>query len=275
MRARAIACAASALIVTAACSPAAPPRPALAPSESWCPDGFEVGPQDTCFAVPEAHGKDTPVLVYLHGMYAGHGSPEEWALVRTATQKGFAVLVPRGKRGLCAWKAELADHFCWPREPEDPQSFTSIVAEWDKALWQIDALLDGGTHKRFVLGSANGAFFAEHLATHGYFPAQAYAIVNGGALEPTPPPAAAKPLPPILLVAAEAASSEAPKTKALHEELAKAGWPHAYCGRQGDAALASTDLDAALAFFKKHAGGGPAKGQGGALACEAPLKPGP
>ena len=156
----------------------------LSASESWCPDGFEVGPQDTCFAVPETTTKDTPVLVYLHGMYAGHGSPEEWRLVRSAVSKGFAVVVPRGKRGLCAWKADLADNFCWPQEVEDPQAFKNVVAEWDRVLWQVDAILEGGSHKRYVLGFSNGANFAAYLAEHGLFPAQAYAIVGGGALEP-------------------------------------------------------------------------------------------
>lgn len=250
----------------AACGPTAPPRAALAPSDSWCPDGFEVGPQDTCFAVPEPHGKDTPVLVYLHGMYRGHGSPEEWALVRTATQRGFAVVVPRGKRGQCAWKAELADHFCWPHEPEDAQSFRATVAEWDRVLWQVDALLDGGTHPRFVLGSSNGGFFAAHLAAARLFKAEGWAIVNGGALNgaPPPPPGGA----PMLIVAAD--DDAEPGPRALHADLAKHGVPHAFCGRPGGPALSAADVDGALAFFRKVTRGGAASAK---AACEAPLRP--
>ncbi len=266
------ACALAVVVVSAfACTTPPPPKPALAATESWCPDGFEIGPQDTCFAVPESHTKDTPVLVYLHGMYKGHGSAEEWALVRSATQKGFAVVMPRGKRGLCAWKAELADAFCWPHEPEDPQTFKSIVAEWDKVLWQTEALLDGGPRKRFVLGVANGATFAEHLATHGLFPAQGFALVDGGSLEPAPA-SSSKSLPPMLLVSTAGDAEGAVKTKSLHDELVKAGWPHAYCGRAGDEQLQAGDLDAALTFFKKHASGA---SKGTALACDAPLKPAP
>src|SRR5262249_20531127 len=120
------------------------PPPQTAPSslanaaETWCPDHFESGPSDTCFAIPDSPTKDTPVLVYLHGMYQGHGSPEEWSAVSVALQRGFAVVIPRGKRGLCAWRAELKDHYCWPQDSEDPQTVKSVVTEWDRVLWQVD-----------------------------------------------------------------------------------------------------------------------------------------
>lgn len=261
--------------LASACGTTPPPaRPALTANESWCPDGFEIGPQDTCFAVPESHTKDTPVVVYLHGMYKGHGSAEEWALVRSVAAKGFAVVIPRGKRGLCAWKAELSDHFCWPHEPEDPQSFKSIVAEWERVLWQIDALLEGGTHKRYVLGFSNGGFFAEHLATRGFFHAQAYAIVNGGPLEGETFPRAEKGAPPMLLLASEGEEAQGPKMKALHEGLAQGGWPHAYCARPAEPALSQADIDAAVGFFKKQ-GAGSLRSSGATVPCDAPLKPAP
>ena len=233
----------------ASCSPSKPAA-TLSASESWCPDGFESGPQDTCFAVPETTTKETPILVYLHGMYAGHGSPEEWRLVRTAVEKGYAVVVPRGKRGLCAWKAELADNFCWPQEVDDPQAFKNVVAEWDRVLWQVDAILENGVHKRYVLGFSNGAFFATYLAEHGLFPAQAYALVGGGALEP-PRKATTKPVP-LMLISAQDDVYQAPKTKELHEGLAKIGWTHAWCTHPGAHPLAKEDVDASLRFFKRE-----------------------
>jgi len=231
------------------CSPSKPVA-TLSASDSWCPDGFESGPQDTCFAVPETTTKETPILVYLHGMYAGHGSPEEWRLVRTAVDKGYAVVVPRGKRGLCAWKAELADNFCWPQEVDDPQAFKNVVAEWDRVLWQVDAILENGPHKRYVLGFSNGAFFATYLAEHGLFPAQAYALVGGGALEP-PRKAAAKSVP-LMLISAQDDPDQAPKTKELHDGLSKVGWTHAWCTHPGPHPLAKEDVDASLRFFKRE-----------------------
>ena len=248
-----------------ACSPAKPANPVMAASESWCPDGFEIGPQDTCFAVPEATTHDTPILVYLHGMYTGHGSAEEWSLVHSAVGKGFAVVVPRGKRGLCAWKEELKDHFCWPQESEDPQAFKSIVSEWDRVLWQVDAIMEGGTHKRYVLGYSNGGSFAEYLAAHALFPAQAYSIVNGGGLgQPQKPPRAI----PVMLMTADGDSEQGPKMKELHAELAKEGWPHAYCTRPGPHPLSSLDLDSSLKFFKRDADGGLKAAPSGYFGCE-------
>jgi len=61
--ARAVVLAGSGLVGLAACGPGKPPVATLSASDSWCPDGFEVGPQDTCFAVPEMTTKDTPVII--------------------------------------------------------------------------------------------------------------------------------------------------------------------------------------------------------------------
>lgn len=261
------------VVLGAACggSNAAPAQTVLATNESWCPDGFEVGPQDTCFAIPDAHDKNTPILVYLHGMYTGHGSAEEWSLVHSAVARGFAVVIPRGRRGACAWKAELKDHFCWPQEVDDPPSFKSVVQDWDRVLWQVDALLEGGTHKRYVLGFSNGGFFATYVAAHGLFPADGWAIINGGPLEPAPK------LPkksPMLLVSAQDDSDQGPKMKELHDSLAKAGWPHAFCSRPGPHSLASEDVEAALRFFKRDADG-TLKANAGSYPCEGGTKPAP
>jgi poly(3-hydroxybutyrate) depolymerase len=237
-------------------------------SEPWCPEGFEVGPQDTCFAIPDDAGPGTPVLVYLHGMYEGHGSAEEWSLVRSATDRGFAVIMPRGRRGLCAYKAELKDHFCWPQEPEDPEAFKSLVREWNRVLWQVDALMDGGTHKRYVLGFSEGGYFASFLATQGIFRAEAFAIVNGGRLAPKPTTGAV----PVALIAAQADAEQRPKMKELHETLARAGWPHAYCARPGGDALSEADLEAALGFFRRDLEG-TLRTKNGAYPCDPPAKP--
>lgn len=272
---------------TATTDPATPHHTLSNAGETWCPDGLEQGPNDTCFAIPEKPAKDTPVLVYLHGMYQGHGSPEEWAAVRTATQKGYAVFIPRGKRGLCPWKAEFKDYYCWPQDPDDEPAMKSVIKDWEKGLWQVDALLEGGTHKRYVLAYSNGGFFASYVATHGLFPAQAWAIVNAGQIAP-PPPAAAPPAPapakgkappaplpsslPILLVAAQDDAEQAPKVKELHEALTKSSWPHAYCPHPGGHALTADDVDSALKFFKRDADGA-LKPTGTTYSCDAAAAP--
>jgi poly(3-hydroxybutyrate) depolymerase len=200
-------------------------------------------------------------------MYEGHGSPAEWEAVRVAVQRGFAVIIPRGKRGQCAWRTELKNHFCWPQDAEDTESMKMIIAEWEKVLWQVDAVLEGGTHKRYVLGFSNGGFFASFIATHGLFPGQAYAIVNGGPL--APPSAKAKPLP-IMLVTAQDAPEAAPKMKELHETLRNVSWPHAFCPRSGGPALTADDVEVALRFFK-HDVDGSLKAQAGAYPCDAAI----
>ncbi len=230
--------------------------------ETWCPDGFEPGSNETCFAIPEQATKDTPVLVYLHGSYTGHGSPEEWSAVRVAAQRGFAVIIPRGKRGLCAWRVEVKDHFCWPQEPEDTAGIKKLLSEWESVLWQVDALLPQGTHKRYVLGSGNGGFFASFLATHGLFPGQAYAVVNGG---PLAPPGKGKPVPILLIPTPDPEST--PKMRELHESLGKASWAQAFCPRQGSSALTAEDVEAALRFFKRDADGS-LKAQGNVYPCD-------
>lgn len=232
--------------------------------ETWCPEGFESGPNDTCFALPDKGDKDTPVVVYLHGMYSGHGLPSEWRAVRGAVDHGFAVVVPRGKRGLCAWRSELKDYYCWPQDPEDTSSMKSVVAEWSRVLWQVDALLEGGVHKRYVLGSSNGGFFAEYLATHGVFPGRAYAVVNGGALGH---PEKRSPLPMLLIRADDAKEAANPMTE-LHDVLSKSGWPHAFCRRSGGPELTTEDVDSALRFFRQDAAG-LLKVRAGAYACDA------
>lgn len=251
-------------VLLAAC-PSSKPVTTLASSESWCPDGFEVGPQDTCFAVPEATTKDTPILVYLHGPFTGHGSAQEWTLVHAAVAKGFAVVVPRGKRGLCAWTAEVKDHFCWPQEVDDPHAFKATVAEWDRVLWQVEAILEGKEHKRYVLGYSQGGHFASYLASHALFPAQAYAIVNGGPLGPTSKPASAVP---VLLVSAQDDAEQAPKMSSLHDGMTKASWPHAFCTRPGAHALAASDVESALRFFSNEARGGLKAPKDGAYPCD-------
>jgi poly(3-hydroxybutyrate) depolymerase len=248
-------------LVATACKSSAPPpgdtKVTLhAPPESWCPEGFETGPSDTCFAIPEQPPRDAPVLVYLHGTYAGRGAPPEAALLKSATKRGFAVVLPRGKRGHCAWKAEAKDNFCWPQEPDDPVGMKGVVAEWDRVLWQVDALLEGGTHRRYVFGFGSGGSFAAHLATRAFFTGEAYAVVDGVALAP--------PLPPRGKVSTLVMSAESnAKTKELHDGLAKSGWNHAFCPRGGTGGdLKADDVETVLRFFEHVV-----KGERGAFSC--------
>ena len=260
-------------ILAVGCGPKPDGKTSLASSESWCPDGFEIGPADTCFAIPEKTEKDTPILVYLHGMYEGHGSAEEWALVRLATTKGFAVIIPRGKRGSCELRAELKNHFCWPREAEDPQAAKTIVGEWEKVIWQVNALLEPGTHPRFVMGFADGGAFTAYLASRSLFPASGWSVVNGGQLEPMSHGKKA----PMILVSGAGDAESAPHMRELSDGLTKWAWPHAACVRPGGHALTAEDVEASLAFFRHDAlnYGGSGASAKQPLSCEGGTKPAP
>ena len=245
-----------------------PKPPVEAVPEHWCPEGFEPGHGDLCFALPVEHGPHTATVVYLHGMMQGHGSADEWAAARSAVAHGFAVVLPRGHRGLCAWKPELKDHFCWPQDPSDQAEMKSVVSDWDRTLWQVNELLEGGTHPRYVLAFSNGAFFAAHLARTGLFKADAYALVGGGA--PFEEPASGDAHPPMLLLTAEKDDAQGPKVKELHEQLTREKWPNLRCTRPGEHPLTGEDVDAALRFFRHEPAGGSFTCEGQAPAAPAP-----
>lgn len=245
-----------------------PKPPVEAVAEHWCPEGFEPGHGDVCFALPVEHGPSTAILVYLHGMLEGHGSPEEWAAARSAIVHGFAVVLPRGRRGLCDWKPELKDHFCWPQDSADVTEMKTVVGAWDRTLWQVNELLEGGTHPHYVLGFSNGAFFANHLARSGAFKADAYALVSGGA--PTAEASVAESHPPMILLSSERDTAQAAKTKELHELYTREKWPHQSCSRPGEPGLIGEDVDAALRFFRHE----PVVAAGG-FTCDGPPPPDP
>lgn len=237
-----------------------PKPPVEVVAEHWCPEGFEPGHGDVCFALPVEHGPTTAIVVYLHGMLEGHGSPEEWAAARSATVHGFAVVLPRGRRGLCDWKPELKNHFCWPQDSADTAEMKNVVADWDRTLWQVNELLEGGQHPRYVLAYSNGASFAVHLARASILKADGYALVGGGAPPAEAPTAESHP--PILVIAAADDAAQAPKSKELHELLVREKWPNQSCVRPGEATLRGEDVDAALRFFRHETVAA------GALTCE-------
>lgn len=225
-----------------------PKPPVEAVPEHWCPEGFEPGHGDVCFALPAEHGPTTGIVIYLHGMLEGHGSPEEWAAARSATVHGFAVVLPRGRRGLCDWKPELKNHFCWPQDAADTAEIKTVVGDWERTLWQVNELLEGGEHPRYVLAYSNGASFAVHLARSAVLKADGYALVAGGGVPNEAPTAEGHP--PVLLLSADKDSAQVQKAKELHEVLLREKWPNQSCMRAGEPALLGEDVDAALRFFR-------------------------
>jgi predicted esterase len=166
-----------------------------------------------------------------------------------ATARGFALLVPRGRLGLCDWKPEFLNWYCWPSTPRTAALASDIAQSW-QPLWQALAERLGKRdqpRRRFVIGYSNGGFFAALLAARGDVDFGAYAIAHAGAVEPSwfDPEHPA----PMLLIAAEGDAGQAPLMEDLHQRLREAGWPHEYRIREGGHALTAGDIEDALGFF--------------------------
>lgn len=246
-------CLLAGVVAATSCTPPPAKTTYVASQESWCPEGFEQGPDDACFALPEQRGDKTAVLIYLHHAYSGAGPSAEWDIVKKATDKGFAVVLVRGRRALCDLPGNPPNaEFCWPHDPDDTTTMKQMAAGWDKTIWQADALLEQGPHKHYVLGYGAGGNFAGTLATQGYLEASGYAIIGAGASMPAPAPGRKPPL--VLVMASDGDGEGAAQAKSTDEALDKAGWAHARCPH-AQKTFSKDDLDLVLKTFSRERAG--------------------
>src|SRR5262249_20050209 len=146
--------------------PPPPPAPPVAASASenlaspplrasWCAEGARALDEETCFVVPESLGRPPAVVFFAHGMVAPGTTPrEEMDVVRDAAMEhGFVAVFPRGVQGLCAWKPEVASHYCWPTRAEAVDgSAGEILARWADAQAKIEEIVGATFSRRYVLG---------------------------------------------------------------------------------------------------------------------------
>lgn len=171
----------------------------------------------------------------------------EERLARAATARGFAVLAPRGKLGLCDWSTELAGWRCWPNTARQKPRAGELLVELGAHYRHTRARLHSRKVHPFVLGFSNGGFFAALIAAETKLDARGFAIAHGGPVEPASfDPARAVPT---LLIAADGDRWQRPKMDTLHTLLDQAGWKHTYQTRGGEHALLDQDIQAALDFF--------------------------
>ena len=246
-------CLIAALALLAGCKHA---ESASTPSGTLCGEGLSaLG--EACVALPDGASADTPVVLYLHGMFPSDFPQQslvaQQELASMATSRGFALIVPRGRLGLCDWKPEFLSWYCWPSTARTAPLAAELAQAWEP-LWRAldDRLSSKSDHprRRFLLGYSNGGFFAALLAARGDVPFDAYAIAHAGPVEPswfdpTHPV-------PVILLSAEADRWQAPLMEGLHERLFEAGWPHDYRIRPGGHALTAGDIEDALRFFDQH-----------------------
>jgi predicted esterase len=245
----------SAVAAATALASCAHPQQAATASGTLCGEGLQpLG--EACLALPGDASASTPVVLYLHGLFPSDFPQQSLIAQRELAQmvaaRGFALLVPRGRLGLCDWKPELLNWYCWPSTARTAPLAAEIAASW-QPLWKaLDEKLGASEtpRKRFVLGYSIGGFFAALLAARGDVPFDAYAIAHAGSVEPcwfdpTRPR-------PVLLIAAEGDLWQAPLMELLHLRLLEAGWPHEYKIRQGGHALTAGDIEDSLSFFAAH-----------------------
>ena len=244
----------AALVVLAGLSGCGHKQQVATASGTLCGEGLEpLG--EACLALPSGANGDTSVVIYLHGMFPSDFPQQslqgQRELAQMATARGFALLVPRGRLGLCDWKQEFHSWYCWPSTARTAPMAAEITASWEPLWKALDEKLgrpsgDRG-RRRFLLGYSNGGFFGSLLAARGDVSFDAYAIAHAGPVEPSwfDP---TRPVP-VLLLSAEADNWQAPLMEELHARLYEAGWAHEYRIRPGGHALTAGDIEDALSFF--------------------------
>jgi predicted esterase len=228
--------------------PGATPTARDDPPVDWCAPGFEPIAGGGCFASAGAGPVDTPLIVYLHGRYAGDASAEEVdrqrRLAPRAKSLGFAVLAFRGHLGACT-APELASWYCWPSNETNADAGASVVDAWTTALTAAQARTGG--HQRYLLGFSNGGYFAGLIASRALLAFDAVVIAHGGPVEPVH---ALGGTPPLLLLSADDDVAQDDMIR-FDEELTRERWAHDSYARAGGHALSDQDIDAALSFFAR------------------------
>jgi dienelactone hydrolase len=213
---------------------------------AWCAEGLSPINGNGCFASPVDATKDTPLIVYLHGIYDQHADADEMdrqrRVAKLAIQRGFAVLALRGLEGGCSPDPEFATKWCWPSNERTAVRGPETVNEWKPAL---RAAARGAGGRRYVLGFSNGGFFAGLLAVRAWFDADAFVVANAGPVEPVHALGAK---PPLLLMSADDDASQDGMMR-LDDELTHEGWLHENYSRAGTHELTDDEIDAALTFF--------------------------
>jgi len=223
--------------------PPAPPR--------RCGAGLAAlaGDPETCVALPdEARRRGAGVVVFLHGLYAPAISDNvvgiEERLAREATARGLALVVPRGRQGLCTWEPAVRDAICWPSGRGQAAVMAELATRLRAAGDEVARRLGPGPHPRALVGFSNGGFFAAALLADGEWAAGA--ILHGGPVLPSTYDRARAI--PVLLVAADEDRWQLPKMRELDTLLGDAGWPRTLRVRAGTHSLAAGDVAAALDF---------------------------
>lgn len=252
---------ASAAPMPAATGSARATEPAPPPSATWpppapdvtsdfCSEAMTALDEEACYVLPEARTDE--LLLYLHGTIPpGKTSPQKTnlgtVLANAAKRGGFAVLLPRGRRGLAP--ASQKDWWGWPTSALHYERWApEMLAQFASKRQKLEALIGAPFSRFYLAGSSSGAYFVSALALKGALEAQGYAAISGGAwLERNRiAELSAKPF----YVGYGQHDTVAASARRLGERLRDAGWPVRVAVHPLPHGAREVYLEEALAFFR-------------------------
>jgi predicted esterase len=169
----------------------APAPPAAAPAATpsacipgiFCGEGLLELDERTCYVVPEGLATPPAIVFFAHGMLAPDALPpaDQGTVRRAAIEQGFVAVLPRGERGLCAWKPEVTENFCWPTRRETVDSAAPAILEaWMDAEAKITSAIGVSFARRYVFGFSNGGYFAAYVGLEGLLAVDGVGVVGAG-----------------------------------------------------------------------------------------------
>lgn len=159
---------------------------AAAAPRVWCAPEIEALDEGMCFhaasdAAERTVGRPTLVL-FLHSLVAVE-SDFQWQLqrsmARAADAHGFAVLMPRGRKGIGPGGG--SDVWAWPTSARaQEQVEAELIEEWEQARRKVERRAGHRFERVLVFGFSNGAYYAATLALRNRIGADGYGVFAGG-----------------------------------------------------------------------------------------------
>jgi predicted esterase len=236
-----------------------PPVPALSRETSavtrmaWCGEGWRSLDEGACLALPDRFAEPASVVVFAHGMIAPDAVPteEQATLLAAARARGFAVLFPRGKAGLCTWEPGVVENLCWPtRQEVVDEAGPGILAGWDRAQAQAEAQAGVRFARRYLFGFSNGGYFVAFLTVEGRYRVDGAGLVGAGrsAVDESLTGAARPPF--YLAVGEQEADVTRQNAATLAQVLERGGWKTEHVVHPGRGhELHEDDLEAAWTLW--------------------------
>lgn len=159
-------------------------QPRKAPD--WCVEGSVTLSDGMCFFEPPPDAavatESSTLVIFLHSLVRADSDwqyEQQKLLMRTAKALHFAVLMPRGRRGIGPGRDPRT--LAWPGSPATQEAYEAdVLAEWDTARAKLEARRGKPFQRVLIFGFSNGAYYATTLAVRGRYPADGYGIFAGG-----------------------------------------------------------------------------------------------